>query len=417
MFRFASLSDSYGDDMDIYVARQPIFNRKQKIYGYELLFRDGVANAFPDIDGDSATSKLLSHSFFSMGLDHITGGKTAFVNFTDQLLEKKIPLLFPKDKLTVEILEDVEPAEPVLAGCRELRSKGYQLALDDFTYRPHLKPLIDLAQIIKIDFILTPREELPGLLEKLRDFPVKLLAEKVETHEAFDYALDMGFEYFQGYFFSKPKVLTGKGPTPAKITLLQIMAEANREDCRFSELEKVIQRDVAISYNLMRYINSAYFRRVQEITSLRQAIVLLGEKEIRRFVSLTALANLAEDKPDELIRASIIRAKLCELLADAGGSRVDGAELFTLGLFSLIDAILDDHIQNIMEELPLSNEIKSALIKGEGRLAGYLKIARCYESGDWQGFQEAVAHTGVQDEKLPEFYIKAVSWAENFTSL
>jgi len=403
--------------MDIYVARQPIFNKKKKIHGYELLFRDGVSNVFPDIDGHAATSKVLSHSFLSMGMDIITGGKTAFINFTDQLLVNKIPLLFPKDKLTVEILEDVEATEPVVQACRELRRKGYQLALDDFSYRNDLEPLMALAGIIKIDFILTSGDELADLVDKLIPFKVKLLAEKVETHEAFRQALDMGFEYFQGYFFSKPEIVKGKSTAPSKLTLLQLMAEANRNDCRFSEIEKAIQRDVAMSYKLMRYINSAYFRRAQEISSMKQAIVLLGEKEIRRFVSFMALANLAEDKPDELVRASIIRAKLCELLGKGSHSEVDGAELFTVGLFSLIDAILDEHIEDLMEKVPLSTDIKSALVKGEGPLANYLEIARCYDTGDWERFRTAAAKMGVDDENIPESYMDAVAWAESLAVL
>jgi len=403
--------------MDIYVARQPIFNKKKKIHGYELLFRDGVSNVFPDIDGHTATSKILSHSFISMGMDIITGGKTAFINFTDQLLVNKIPLLFPKNKLTVEILEDVEATEPVVQACRELRRKGYQLALDDFFYRNDLEPLMALAGIIKIDFILTSGDELADLVDKLIPLKVKLLAEKVETHDEFRQALDMGFEYFQGYFFSKPEILKGKSTSPAKLTLLQLMAEANRNDCRFSEIEKAIQRDVAMSYKLMRYINSAYFRRAQEISSMRQAIVLLGEKEIRRFVSFMALATLAKDKPDELIRASIIRAKLCELLGKGSHSQVDGAGLFTVGLFSLIDAILDERMEDLMEKLPLSTDIKSALVKGEGPLANYLEIARCYDTGDWERFRMAAAEMGIEDESIPESYMDAVAWAESLAAL
>ncbi|MBW1783172.1 MAG: HDOD domain-containing protein [Deltaproteobacteria bacterium] len=403
--------------MDIYVARQPIFNRKRRIYGYELLFRDGISNAFPDIDGHAATSKVLSHSFFSMGMDRITGGKAAFINFTAQLLEKKIPLLFPKDKLIVEILEDVEAVEPVVQSCRELHSKGYLLALDDFLYKKELEPLMALADIIKIDFLLTPPDELANVADKLLPFGAKLLAEKVETHEEFHQALDLGFEYFQGYFFSKPEILKGKSPSPSKLALLQIMAEANREDFRFSEIERVIQRDVDMSYKLMRYINSAYFRRAQEISSMKQAMVLLGEKEIRRFVSLMALANLVEDKPDELVRASIIRAKLCELLGRDNPSQVDEGELFTVGLFSLIDAILDDHIENLMEALPLSGNIKSALVKGEGKLAGYLRIARCYEGGDWEEFARTATEMRIDVHRVPQSYMDAVAWAESLASL
>jgi len=403
--------------MDIYVARQPIFNKKKKLYGYELLFRDRLSNAFPDVDGDMATSKVLSHSFLSFGMDRMTSGRNAFINFTNQLLVKRIPLLFPKTRLVVEVLEDVEPADPVVEACRELRCMGYRLALDDFVYKKEMEPLMALAGIVKVDFMLTQGDQLTDLVRKLTRFHIKLLAEKVETYEAFRQALDLGFEYFQGYFFSKPEILRGKGPSSAKLTLLQIMAEANRQDCSFQEIEKVIQRDVSLSYKLMRYINSAYFRRAQEISSMRQAIVLLGEKEIRRFVSLMALASLAEDKPGELMRASIVRAKLCELLGKVNSTQVDEAELFILGLFSLIDAILDQPMEAVMKELPLADEIKGAIVKGEGRLAPYLHVVSAYESGDWEGLKDAAAKAGIQEDALPQHYLEAVVWAENIASL
>ena len=250
-------------------------------------------------------------------------------------------------------------------------------------------------------------------MEKLAVHNVRLLAEKVENHEAFQLASKMGFEYFQGYFFSKPQIMEGKDIAPSKLGLLQIIAEVNKEDFRFEELEKLIVRDVSTSYKLMRYINSAYFRRVQEISSVKQAIVLLGEKEIRRFVSLIALAQLATDKPDELIRASIIRARFCELLGKCIVGK-DESELFTVGLFSLIDAILDNTMANIMEKLPFSRAIKAALVANEGELADYLYLVSCYEDGDWKAVSEMVTRIGVSEEKIPAFYMDAIGWADSY---
>ncbi len=403
--------------MEVYVARQPIFNTKQKIFGYELLFRGGTSNAFPDIDGDTATSKVLANSFFNFGIEHIAGGKKAFVNFTQELLIKKVPLMFPVDTLVVEVLENVKPEKEVIEACKEIASQGYGIALDDFFYETGLDPLIALANIIKMDFRATPIDTIQEYVEKLSKYPVKFLAEKVETHEEFQTALEMGFEYFQGYFFSKPQIVAGKDVSPSKITLVQIVAEANKEDFNFEELEKLIARDVSMSYKLMRYINSAFFRRVHEVSSIKQAIVMLGEMGLRRFISLIVMAKLASDKPSELIRTSIVRARLCEQLGQYGPSGIDGSELFTLGLFSLIDAIMDQEMESLMEKLPLSENIKKALVSGEGVLGQYLRLAQCYEAGDWKGFAESVKKLGIDEEKVPECYMEALGWANSLDAL
>ncbi len=394
------------------MARQPIFNKRKKIYGYELLFRDGMVNAFPDVDGGAATSRVLSTSFLSNGIERITGRKKAFINFTEKMITEKIPAMFPKKTIMVEILEDIEPNAAVVTACREMAKQGYNLVLDDFIYKPEMKPLLDLVRIVKFDFRASSIEEIKASIKELAAYQVKLLAEKIETHEEFQQALDMGFEYFQGYFFSKPEILKSKDISPSKITLLSIMSEANREDFRITELEKFVLRDLSINYKLMRYINSAYFGMFKKVNSVKQTIVLLGMKEVRRFISLIAMAQLVSGKPDELIRASLIRARLCENLGKAAIGK-NGSELFTLGLFSFIDAILNDEMGNIMENLPLSENIKKALTGGGGELADYLTLVSCYETGDWEKVATLAAKTGLNEEKIPELYMDAVAWADS----
>jgi len=403
--------------MKVYVARQPIFKRNSKIYGYELLFRGGLTNAFPDIDGDTATSKLLSNTFFTMGMERVSAGKKAFINFTQDLLVKKYPMMFPRDSVTVEILENVVPEPEVVGACSEIAEKGYEIALDDFIYEEALEPLIKLSRIIKIDFTITPMDKIAEYVEKLSAYHVKFLAEKVETHEVFQQAFEMGFSYFQGYFFSKPQVLESRDVAPSKINLMQLMVEANKEDMEFEDLEKIITRDVSISYKLLRYMNSAYFRRLQEISSIRQAIVLLGQQGIRSFISLIIMAKLASEKPVELLRTSIIRARMCELLGKGSRSPVDSSELFTLGLFSLIDAILDQEMEKLMEKLPLSEPIKRALINHDGHLSHFLAVVKSYEMGDWTAFAESVAKVGIGEEKIPEYYLDAIGWADSVAGL
>lgn len=403
--------------MDIYVARQPIFDQEKKVFGYELLFRDGINNVFSGIDGDTATSKVLSNSFFNIGIEKLIGKGVAFINFTRELLISQLPQLFPKEQLVIEVLEDVEAEEDVVKSCNELSRKGYSIALDDFFYSKDLKPLIEIANIIKFDFRATPPDEIQDILEKLKEYNIRLLAEKVETGEEFEAALKMGFEYFQGYFFSKPEIIEGKDISPAQFNLLEIMAEVNQPYFEFSRVEQIISRDVSISYKLMRYINSAFYKRVNEISSIKQAIVVLGEKGIRSFLSLIAMTSLANDKPDELVRSSIIRARFCELMHNCTDADVDSSELFTLGLFSSIDAIMNDTMENLMEKLPLSENLKLALVKNEGELVHYLDIAKCYERGDWKGFSRIKDKISLNDQNLPEYFIEAITWADMITSI
>jgi EAL and modified HD-GYP domain-containing signal transduction protein len=350
-----------------------------------------------------------------MGIENVAGQKMAFINFPQKLIEDRVPLLLPKEKLVVEILEDVQPVNSVITVCQEMNAEGYMIALDDFFYDASLDPLIASADIIKLDFRSMSSDELAKTVEELSGFGVNLLAEKVETYEEFTQAQQMGFTYFQGYFFSKPQILQGKDVSGLQVNLLEIMAETNKKDFELPQLEKFIVRDVAISYKLLRYINSPFFRRVNEISSISQAIVLLGEKGIKSFISLVAMAQLASEKPDELIRASIIRAKFCELIGEMNGSRANSAELFTLGLFSLIDAIMDDSMESIMEKLPLSGSIKSALVSGEGKLIDYLKMIEYYETAKWEGVSKTAAILGLNEEGLPSCYMEAVGWADGFT--
>jgi c-di-GMP-related signal transduction protein len=415
--RISSLSSDTRFNMHVYVARQPIFKRNRKIYGYELLFRGGVTNVFPDIDGDTATSKLLSNTFFNLGIQKVCAGKKAFINFTQDLLEKKYPLMFPRDQVTVEILENVVPGPEVVCACADIAEKGYEIAMDDFFYHNSLEPLLKLSQIIKIDFMATPMDKIAEYVDKLSQYSVKFLAEKVETHEVFHQALEMGFSYFQGYFFSKPQILKGRDIAPSKINLLHLMAQTNRDDMEFEDLEKIIARDVSISYKLLRYINSAYYRRLQEISSIRQAIVLLGQRGMKDFISLIIMARLSSEKPIELLRTSIIRARMCEMLGKKCHHAADNSELFTLGLFSLIDAILDQDMEKIMEELPLSEPIKKALVDGGGHLSPFLHCVKSYEMGDWGNFSKAVAQVGIGEEKAPEIYFDAIEWADSVAGI
>ncbi|MCJ8500470.1 EAL and HDOD domain-containing protein [Desulfatitalea alkaliphila] len=401
--------------MDTYVARQPIFNRRKRIFGYELLFRDAAAQRFASLANDEATTTVLSNTFFTIGANRMAGGKKMFVNFTQNLLLRKAPLLLPRDAIVVEILEGVDPTPELIAACREMAQQGYTLALDDYVEKPAFQPLVALADIIKIDFRNSSLETIRSVVATLPPSSRRrLLAEKVETHDEFDIAKQMGFDLFQGFFFAKPELITGKDISGSQINLLRIVASVNQPDFDFKSLEQLIMPDVSLTYKLLRYCNSAFFAKAQSIGSVQQALVYMGEAEIRRFVSLVAMSQLAKGKPGELIRTSSIRGKFCEQLGAIATAPAAPAELFTLGIFSLIDAIIDQPMARIMEGLPLDKSIKAALAKRGGPLIGYLALIEYYEKGQWGLFERIADALHIPKEKVPELYRQACAWADAF---
>lgn len=399
--------------MDVFVARQPIFNQQRKIYAYELLFRTGMSNAFPGVDGEVATSSLLSSSFFTVGIERIASGHLAFINFTEEMLVQGVPSMFPKDCVVVEVLEDVQPTDVVVESCRKLVEKGYILALDDFVFAENLAPLIKLAQIIKVDFRLTPLEQIMEMVQTLKPYSCKLLAEKIETYDEFAQAVSMGFSYFQGYFFSRPEVLKNKDIPSSQLALLQLIVEVNKADIEIDDIEKLINQDISISFKLLKFLNSSYYSRMQPISSVRQAIAFLGGQGIRLFVSLIATSKLSEQKPDELIRTSCIRARFLELIGQQIAANNQG-NFFMVGLFSLLDAMLDAPIDTLMKQLPISQEITDALVRKSGPLFPYLHLVQLYETGEWDQFDDLLAKLQLDEHKIMDYYLDAVNRAESF---
>ena len=397
--------------MYFYAARQPILDRNKELYAYELLFRDGLENAFPDIDGDEATSRMVEGSQLSFGLDDFLGDKPGFINFTLDTLQKKYPSMLPKEQVVVEILETIQPGKRLLAECQQLKQQGYMLALDDYIHQPvwrHFYPFID---IIKIDFRSTSTDTIEEIKTAIAAFPqIKLLAEKVETNEEFQLALDMGFSYFQGYFFSKPEMMQSKALSPAQMTLAELLYETSKSDLDLGKITDVFQRDVHLSYKLLRYSNSAIFKRRAEIETIKQALVVLGQTELKKFLSLLFTAQISSDKPAELMRMSMTRARFAEGLAQLHG-KVDTAKAFLTGLMSLMDAILDEPIDSVMSKLPLAKEIKDALVDKKGVLADYIQLIQFYETANWQEANKAIQLIQLPAEQVPDAYHTAIQWA------
>ncbi len=401
--------------MEIFIARQPIFNRSKKLFGYELLHRANMDNVFPGTDGDRATSNLLVNTFLNIGLDNIVSSKPAFINFTEEHLLEKTAMNLPPDKIIVEVLEYVPPTPEIINACVELKEKGYILALDDFVFAEGLEPLVALADIIKIDFQELSQDEVQEEIKRLKKGKVRLLAEKIETYAQFDAAWKMGFHYFQGYFFSQPEMLKKKEIPSSKIALLDLLAEVNRKEFNLDKIERIIAPDVSLSYKLLRYINSAYYYLLNEVTSIKHALVYLGESGIRQFISLVVTSQISADKPYELLRISITRARLCELLAESRDQGHDSSEMFLMGLFSLLGAMLDMPMSDIMERLPLPVDIKSALIDRTGPYYPYLAIAIAYENGDWKNCQQLLKELNLSPKDMLQAYMDSLAWTDLLT--
>lgn len=398
--------------MYFYAARQPILNRNKELIGYELLFRDSLENVFPNINEDEATSRLIEGSQLSLGLEDMTGDKPAFINFTLETLVKGYAKTLGTKEVVVEILETVQPGKRLLAAVKELKEMGYTIALDDYKHAPvwrHFYPFVD---IIKIDWLDTSIEQIKEIIEQTKDFPsIQFLAEKVETPEQFEQAMELGFHYFQGFFFAKPEVVQSRALAPNEMTLAELLYQTSSPEMDLKKVTEVFERDVNLSYKLLRYSNSAAFKRRAEISTIKQALVVLGIEELKRFLSVLFTAQVASDKPPELMRLCLTRAKFAELLSEQAGQYQESSKAFLTGMLSLIDGILDQSMESILEKLPLSEEIKLAILKREGRLAEYLGLVEAYEKAKWNEANEIQAQLKLNADEIPTAYHDALQWA------
>ena len=404
-------------NVETFVARQPIFDRKEKIFAYELLFREGNQNYYNSVDRDmdKATEDVISNSFLSIGMDTLTGGKRGFINFTANLLKNQIAYSLPKEHLVIEILENVEPDQDIILACKQLKEAGYTLVLDDFVFEPKFWPLIDLADIIKVDFLSTDARERRLIVQRIGSCKIKFLAEKVETRADFDQAVQMGYSLFQGYYFCKPVVVSGKSIPPFKLNCLRLLEELNNAVTDFEKINTIIKGDVSLTYNLLKFINSSVFGLRTKINSIKQALVLLGLSEVSKWASIIALQNLGEDKPDELIVNSVVRATFGEALARKTAFKEQASNIFLMGMFSLIDAFLDRPLADVMAELPLTNEIKRALLGEDNQIRVFLDLILAYEKADWVNFSVYARKVLIDESEVPNLYLQALTSANQFS--
>lgn len=390
------------------MARQPILSADEKVFGYELLFRDGVEDYFRHSDADAASRQTLSASML-MGLDVLCDGRRAFINCTRDVLLKDYITLLPSAQTVVEVLESVAADDLVIAACRHLKEAGYLIALDDFTVDDPREPLTDLADIIKVDLRRTSMAQGAELVKRYGPWRSRMLAEKVETREEFVAARKAGFLYFQGYFFRKPETLTAHEIPANRLNYLRMLQAVSQPELDVREIEEVIKSEASLCYRLLRYLNSAAFGFGNEIHSVRHALRILGEREVRRWVRLVATLGAGQSKSSELVLSALVRARFCELLSPK--IQHGDSDLFLMGLLSLMDAILETPMDRVLESVPLDHESKAVLLGGASRLRPLYQLMLARESGEWENAAELGSQLHLNESEVAESHWQAMQWA------
>lgn len=393
---------------EVFIGRQPIFDREMRTQAYELLFRARDEGRAIFLDGDTATSEVIQNTFVDIGLQRLVGNKTAFVNLTRSFLINGTAFAFPHERVVLEVLEDIEIDDEVIAGVRALSERGYTIALDDYVYDPRHAPLLELARIVKIDLSRLNEHELHEHVRALGRFQVKLLAEKVETEDQYRSCLDLGFDYFQGYYLSRPTVIQGQRVPANRLAVVHLMSRIYRSTLDLRDLETQISQDVSLSYHLLRFINSAFYGLSKPVESIRRAVVYLGQNAIRNWITIMALRSLDDEHSDQLVTA-LVRARMTQRLAeDSGLSHADS--FFTVGMFSSLEQILHLPMREVLAELPLTDEVNAALLNREGVMGAALNCALAFEEDS----PEDTRRFGALDaERTGQLYLECVAWAHD----
>jgi c-di-GMP phosphodiesterase len=398
--------------VDLFVARQPIFDASRTLAGYELLYRGsaGAPGATPT-DPNRMSSDVIVQNFLEAGLDRLTGGVRGFVNFTREMLLSETYRLFAPDTVVVELVEDIVADGPVRAACEKLTASGYTLALDDFVVGGVQESLLEQANIVKVDLLGKSRWDIGRIAAHLRPFFVTMLAERVETAEVAYAAEQEGYTLFQGYYFSRPETVAHKSTAIEALSLLPLLNMVSSDDTSSREIEAAFRGDPALSYKLLQIANSTT-GGTQAVESIRHAIQLVGRDILHRWLALLLTSSLASSEvhSPELLKATLVRARFLELIG--GRSRADSGSLFLVGLFSNMDALLQLPIRELLTRVNFTAEVEGALLREEGspNLA-WLALAEAYEEGQWDAVADLAQETGAPTGKIPDLYMRALQWA------
>lgn len=400
--------------MDVYMARQPIFDTENHVYGYELLYRsNGKQNAYNGVNGDESTADVVTNAFFGLNINDIIGEGRAFINFTSNLLKRGVPKMISPDLVVVEVLENMMMDEQLLAACQELKERGYTLALDDFEYDNSYSELFELGDIVKIDF-RTPQKSIEETAYICRYSNKLMLAEKIESQEEFEYAKRLGCSFMQGYYFAKPTIMSKNSVTPLPINLMKVMQLVSQPEPEFSDIVDVISCDTAITQRLLRLINSVYFGVRNRVSSVGQALVILGLDYLREWIYLMGMQRITHIDNVEVMRISCLLAKFCRRLSLMIPEAAPDADSFYLmGLLSMVTYGGERALKQTLDEFPLTPEIKNGLMGKGGVYSDVFDLAYSYEKGDWETVDKYVEKYDLDSSKISEEFVKCVKEAEN----
>lgn len=363
----------------VQVARQPILARDNTVYGYELLYRHENQGPGPLVEGNLATARTVLNSFLEFGMKRLVGDSRIFINLTKTFFTDIQPLPLDKKRLVLEVLEDVEPTPHVIAGMRELHANGYDLALDDYDFSPRWEPVLPFCALVKIDVLATNLAASAAKIADLKKRGLTLLAEKVETHQQQRLAADLGFDLFQGYFFAKPQLLSTKRLQSNEILLMKLLARINDPSCQISELADLVSQDPKLSFKILRFINSAAIGLHRQINSIKEAVIFIGLSRLRIWATLFVMAGM-HIMTREIITTGLVRAQLCHALtAELQSGEPDSG--YSIGLLSILDAILNQPMQELVKDLPFPTEMTDALAYRSGPYGAHLNLALALEQG------------------------------------
>ena len=396
-----------------YIARQPIFDGDMNVVFYELLHRSRSRDETARIvNPEVATSELLVNSLVEIGLERIAGDRLAFVNLTSEYLMGDWALPLDPAHVGLELVGDYgEEAAGLAKVLARLTAQGFSVALDDFIYEPRLDALLEQATIVKLDALALGEEGVRDQLSLIRRFAVKVLVKNVEERPLFERLRDLGCDYFQGYFAARPETISAHSLKADSFSVLQLLGEVQSPDISLDRLEEIVSQDVALSYRLLKYINSAFFNLNREISSVRQALIYIGLKPLRTWVSLLVVLD-SGDRPPALKQQALARARFCQQLAEQLGEE-DGAPFFAVGLFSTLDMLLGMQMDQVLENLPLDAELQGALLRYEGRAGDLLRCAVDHERGEWS----ACERLGLSPARVNAAYCDALEWVDELMSM
>jgi EAL and modified HD-GYP domain-containing signal transduction protein len=393
-----------------FIARQPIFDKRLRVFAYELLFRGGPQNYFIKPAKNTAPS-VIADSISLYDLQNLTGDALAFMNVDELALRLDAPRLLPPDRVIIEILETVRPSDEILRICKDLLNSGYTLALDDFIDHPQLAPLVECAKYLKIDFQLLGADGRRRMVEKYGQSGISLLAEKVETKAELDEARQLGYSYFQGYFFCKPSMIETREVLGNKLLELRLLHLVAGPELDHAAIEELLKNEPPLLYRLLRYLNSPVLGLHSEVHNVRHALTLLGEREFRRWVAIFSVIALASGKPPELVRTALTRAYFCEEFSHAAGMEEEKSSLFLMGLLSVSDALLDQPIADVLQSLQVAEKIKTGLTSGGNRFHAVYELLLALERAEWPRLSASVDGLAVPEEAVPDAFQSALQKA------